>query len=141
MFFHTFFNFYQFNTFAKNTDPRIMKTVISVWKALSLLFRIFNCRSVRNYLFKFRNRNLRTKGKICSSKQYRYQSDASDSGLVPLLLTLNIFFTSFWCSSFWLWTNAMPTELRLTTQKMKFYIKDFFSKYHQILSFCGFDHT
>ena len=52
--------------------------------------------------------------------------------LVPLLLSLNIFYTYFKCSYCWLWIgkfcqyrrSAEPLD---TAKKMKFSIKDFFS--------------
>ena len=76
-------------------------------KSLSLdqVFQVLLCQTnyeyslfpVSNYMFKVNNKKTRTRCEICSKRR-------SGVVLVSLLLTLNIFHTSFLCFYCWLWT-------------------------------------
>ena len=90
-----------------NTPPHLahdfLKTIAEpIFHLFSIAAHLLNISKysqnpVNIYLFKVKTRNTRRRLEICSKLTERHQKDIKDVVLVSLLLTLNIFYTFFYC--------------------------------------------
>ena len=146
----------------KNRSFLLFSGCIKIKQFLKLVFCVqngFTIIAAGIFLLKISNWNIRgSSDKSVPEWQQKQQNDINDVVLVSLLLILNRSHTFFWCFHHWFWTSNCQLELSLsnltiisslvlqmwksdlkslictlhTPQKMKFTIKEIFSKCDQI---------